>query len=92
MVVMIAGRVVGRSANGSETAMSMEEVLFQSEQIDVMHAAFVIACTKLRLRVGSKESDRVALKIVDLAKAGEHDAKMLAALALSEISDDGSRS
>jgi hypothetical protein len=67
--------------------MSIEEVLFEPELIYAMHAAFVIACTKLRLRVGSKESDSVALKIVDLAKAGEHDAERLAALALSETSD-----
>jgi hypothetical protein len=73
----------GRSANGSETAMSIEEVFFQPEQIDAMHAAFVIVCARLRLRIGSKESDRVALKIVDLANEGEHDAKRLVELALS---------
>jgi hypothetical protein len=64
--------------------MSIEEVLFQAEQIEAMHVAFVIVCAQLRLRVGSRESDRVALKIVDLAKEGEHDAKRLAELALSE--------
>jgi hypothetical protein len=63
--------------------MSIEEVFFEPEQIDAMHAAFVIVCARLRLRIGSKESDRVALKIVDLANEGEHDAKRLVELALS---------
>jgi hypothetical protein len=42
--------------------MSLEEVLFQPEQIDAMHAALVIVCAKLHLRAGSKESDRIAAK------------------------------
>jgi hypothetical protein len=42
--------------------MSIEDLLLQPEQIDAMHAAFVIACAKLRLRLGSSESDRVALR------------------------------
>jgi hypothetical protein len=65
--------------------MSIEEMIFQPEHIDAMHAAFVIACARLRLRIGSSESDGVALKIMDLAKRGEHDSKKLAALAVSEI-------
>jgi hypothetical protein len=65
--------------------MSIEDLLLQPEQIDAMHAAFVIGCAKLRLRLGSSESDRVALKIVELAKEGERDSKRLAELALSNI-------
>jgi hypothetical protein len=65
--------------------MSIEEVLFQPEQIEAMHAAFVIVCAQLRLRVGPRESDRVAARIVDLAKTGQHDAGELALLALSEM-------
>jgi hypothetical protein len=66
-------------------AMSIEEVLFLPEQIDAMYAAFVIVCAQLRLRAGSRESDRVAARIVDLAKTGERDPGRLASLALSEI-------
>ncbi len=60
-------------------------MIFQPEHIDAMHAAFVIACARLRLRVGSSESDGVALKIVDLAKRGEHDSKKLAERSVREI-------
>jgi hypothetical protein len=47
-----------------------------------MHAAFVKACAKLRLRPGSSESDLIALRIVALAKNGIRDARTLASLAL----------
>ena len=63
--------------------MPFEEALFRPELIDAMHAAFVVVCARLRLRPGSSESDLVALKILDLARAGVHDARKLASLALS---------
>ena len=62
--------------------MPFENTLFQPELIDAMHAAFILACIRVRLRPGSRESDPVASRIVDIAKAGVHDAKMLASLAL----------
>jgi hypothetical protein len=62
--------------------VAIKDILFQPEHIDAMHAAFVAACARLRLRVGSIESDRLALRIVDLAEAGERDARTLASLAL----------
>jgi hypothetical protein len=65
--------------------MAIADIIFQPEQIDAMHAAFVVVCAKLNLRAGSKESDRIAAKIVDLAKTGERDATELAWLTLSEI-------
>jgi hypothetical protein len=49
------------------------------------HAAFVIVCAKFDLRASSKESDRIAARIVDLAKTGQRDATELAWLTLSEI-------
>jgi hypothetical protein len=61
---------------------AVEEMLFQRELIDAMHAAFIKVCARLRLRPGSSESDLVALSIVDLAKNGVHDPKTLASLAL----------
>lgn len=65
--------------------MPAEERLFQPELIDAMHAAFVAVCARLRLREGSPASDRVALAIVDLARAGECDAKRPAILASTAI-------
>jgi hypothetical protein len=62
--------------------MPSEEALFRPELIDAMHAAFVVVCARLRVRPGSSESDLVALKILDLAKAGVHDARKLASLAV----------
>jgi hypothetical protein len=60
----------------------VEEILFQPEQIDAMHAAFIVVCTRLHLRPGSRESDPVALRILDLVKTGVRDAKTLTSLAL----------
>jgi hypothetical protein len=65
--------------------MWLEEMLFQPEQIDAMYAAFVIVCTRLRLRAGAPESDRVAATIVDVAKAGDYEPERLASRALYEI-------
>ena len=50
--------------------MPFENTLFQPELIDAMHAAFIVACARMRLRPGSRESDPVASRIVDLAKVG----------------------
>jgi hypothetical protein len=68
-----------------ESPMPSEETVYQPELIDAMHAALVAVCARLRLRVGSPASDRVALTIVDLAKAGECDPKKLASLTLSAV-------
>ncbi len=65
--------------------MAIADIIFQPEQIDAMHAAFVIVCAKLHLRTGSKERDRIAARIVELAKPGPRDATELAWLTLSEI-------
>ena len=65
--------------------MGIADIIFRPEQIDAMHAAFVIVCAKLHLRAGSRESDRIAARIVDLAKTGERDATELAWLMLAEI-------
>jgi hypothetical protein len=62
-------------------AMPSEEMLFQPELIDAMHTAFVGVCPVMRLRPGSSESDLVALRILDLAKAGVHDVRKLSSLA-----------
>lgn len=71
----------------AETAMGIADIIFQPEQIDAMHAAFVIVCAKLHLRAGSRESDRIAARIVDLAKTGKRDATELAWLTLAEIEE-----
>jgi hypothetical protein len=50
-----------------------------------MLTVFDAVCAKLHLRKGNKMTDLVALKIVDLAKAGERDAHRLLALVLQEF-------
>jgi hypothetical protein len=61
------------------------DLAFDPEHVQVMLTAFDAACAKLRLRKGDKITDRVALKIVDLAKAGERDAHRLLTLVLREF-------
>jgi hypothetical protein len=46
------------------------DLAFDPEHVQVMLTAFDGACAKLQLRKGDKLTDLVALKIVDLAKAG----------------------
>jgi hypothetical protein len=58
---------------------------FDPEHVQVMLTAFDGACAKLHLRKGDKLTDLVALKIVDLAKAGERDADRLLTLVLREF-------
>jgi hypothetical protein len=36
--------------------LAIKDILFQPDHIDAMHAAFVTACARLRLRVGSKSA------------------------------------
>jgi hypothetical protein len=47
-----------------------------------MTERLVRVCRVLRFLPGSRESDAVALRIVDLAKGGVRDARTLASLAL----------
>jgi hypothetical protein len=61
------------------------DLAFDPEHVEVMLTAFDAACAKLRLRKGDRKTDLVALKIVDLAKAGERDTHRLFALVLREF-------
>ena len=61
------------------------EPAFDPEHVRAMLTAFDTACAKLRLRKGDRRTDRVALQIVDLAKAGERDAHRLLAHVLLEF-------
>jgi hypothetical protein len=63
----------------------MPELAFDPEHVLVMLTAFDSACAKLRLRKGDELTDRVALKIVDLATAGERDTGRLIALAMLDF-------
>jgi hypothetical protein len=56
-----------------------------------MLTAFDSACAKLHLRKGDEMIDVVALKILDLARAGERDAERLLALVLSEFGSGASQ-
>jgi hypothetical protein len=64
---------------------SSRGLAFDPEHVVVMLTAFDDACAKLRLRKGDRKTDLVALKIVDLAKAGERDAHRLLAHVLREF-------
>jgi hypothetical protein len=62
---------------------------FDPKHVQAMLAAFDDGSAKLHLRKGDKLTDLVALKIVDLAKAGERDARRLLALVLREFGQHG---
>jgi hypothetical protein len=53
---------------------------FDPEHVQVMLSAFDGACAKLHLRKSDQMTEPVALKIVDLAMAGEGDPDRLIAL------------
>ena len=59
-----------------------------------MHRAFEAVCVKLQLSMGSddKVTELVGEKVIELARAGEHDADRLTARVLAEfgIENDGS--
>jgi hypothetical protein len=61
------------------------DLAFDPEHVQVMLTAFDGACAKLQLRKGDKLTDLVALKIVDLARAGERDPDRLLALVLRDF-------
>jgi hypothetical protein len=67
---------------------------FEPEQIRVMHRAFEAVCARLQLSVGSGDrlTELAGRKIIELARAGEHDADRLIARVLAEfgIENDGS--
>jgi hypothetical protein len=67
---------------------------FEPEHIQAMHRAFEVVCARLQLSVGSGNcvTELVARKIIELARAGEHDADRLTARVLAEfgIENDGS--
>jgi hypothetical protein len=67
---------------------------FEPEQIRVMHRAFGAVCARLQLSVGSGDrvTELVGRKIIELARAGEHDGDTLAPRVLAEfgIENDGS--
>jgi hypothetical protein len=67
---------------------------FEPEHIQAMHKAFEAVCARLRLSVGSGDRvpELVGRKIIELARAGEHDAERLTARVLAEfgIENDGS--
>jgi hypothetical protein len=63
------------------------DLAFDPEHVQAMVSAFEIVCTKLRLVRGKGDqlAELVALKIVDLAKAGEWNAIVLASRVIDEF-------
>jgi hypothetical protein len=62
--------------------------IFDRDQITAMHAAFERVCARLRLR-GAQAApviELVAIKIVELARAGEFDPEKLTSAAMAEFS------
>ena len=63
------------------------DLVFDPEHLRAMLAAFDIVCTELKLvrGKGDQRTELVALKIIDLAQAGERSADELAARVLDEF-------
>jgi hypothetical protein len=64
-------------------------LIFNRDQIAAMHTAFERVCTRMRLR-GTKAApviELVAIKIVELARAGEFDPEKLTRAALADFSE-----
>jgi hypothetical protein len=60
--------------------------VFRPKQIEEMYAAYERACAAMGLKSkATVASDRVAVKIVDLARAGEFDADKLTDLVLADF-------
>jgi hypothetical protein len=59
---------------------------FQPEHIEAMHAAYEKACARLRL-TGKADcaTERVAIKIIELAKSGELDPDRLCTRTLEDL-------
>jgi hypothetical protein len=62
----------------------------EPERIEAMRSAFHKVCDALLLKcdVDDPMTEIIVTKIVDLAKAGEHDADQLAELVLNDLADD----
>ena len=59
---------------------------FHPEQIEAMHAAYERACAAMGLETKATiVTERVAVKIVDFARAGEFDANKLTDLVLADF-------
>jgi hypothetical protein len=68
-------------------AANRRDPVFRPDHIDAMHKAFELACKRLRLR-GTKAApiiELVAIKIVELARAGEFDTEKLVDGVLTEL-------
>jgi hypothetical protein len=67
---------------------------FEPKHIEAMQRAFGAVCARLQLSVGLGDcvTELVARKIIELARAGEHDADRLTARVLAEfgVGNDGS--
>ena len=67
---------------------------YEPEHIQAMHRAFDAVCAKLELSTAAVDqvTELVALRIIELARAGEQDANRLTARTLAEfgVGNDGS--
>ena len=63
------------------------DLVFDPDHLRAMLAAFDVVCTELKLArgKGDQRTELVALKIIDLAEAGERSADELAARTIDEF-------
>jgi hypothetical protein len=90
----------GRNGPNSDVGSSLmprpasRNFAFEPEHIQAMHKAFDAVCPRLRLSTatGDRVTELVALRIIELAVAGERNAERLTARVLAEfgIGNDGS--
>jgi hypothetical protein len=75
-------------------AASSRTFAFEPEHFQTMHRAFDAVCAKLQLSTGTEDrvTELVAVKIIELAAAGERNPDRLTARVLAEfgIENDGS--
>jgi hypothetical protein len=67
--------------------LDKRDLVFGPDQIESMHKAFRVVCSRMRLK-GTKSApiiELVAIRIVELARAGEFNAEKLVEEVLSEF-------
>jgi hypothetical protein len=86
--------VGGEPAGSAMPRPSPHSIAFEPAHIEAMRKAFDAVCARLELSAGTEDpaTKLVALKIIELARAGEQNAERLTVRALAEfgVGNDGS--
>ena len=90
----VGGVAIQRVDSSTMPRPASRTFAFEPEHIEAMHKAFDAACAKLELSTGTGDqiTEAVALRIIELAEAGERNASRLTVRALAEfgVGNDGS--